>query len=149
MVPCLIISLSDTATYEDDPAGSAVRRLLAEAGHSVLGYHVMPDDPMRLKALLIGALGDPGIHCIILTGGADTVEVVESYLERRVDGFGELFRYLTYQEQGSLAMLTRAVAGTNRGRVLIAIPGTVEAVELALQKLILPELEKLLQQARR
>jgi molybdenum cofactor biosynthesis protein B len=154
-VPCLVITLSDSATYDNDPAGSAVRRLLEGAGHLVLGYHVMPEDPMRLKALLIGALGDPGIHCIVLTGGMDystregTVEVVEAFLEKRVDGFGELFRYLSYQEQGSLAMLSRAVAGTNRGRVLIALPGTAASVELALQKLILPELEKLVEQARR
>lgn len=154
-IPCLVISLSDHASYQNDPAGEAVRRLLEGAGHPVLGYHVMPEDPMRLKALLIGALGDPGIHCLVLCGGTEyssresTIEVVESYLEKRVDGFGELFRYLSYQQEGSLAMLSRAVAGTNRGRVLIAVPGTVPAVELALEKLILPELDKLVAQARR
>lgn len=154
-VPCLVITLSDSATYENDPVGTVARRLLEQAGHQVLGYHVMPDDPMRLKALLIGALGDPGIHCIVLTGNTDysmregTMEVVEAFLEKRVDGFGELFRFLSYGEQGLLAMLTRAVAGTNRGRVLIALPGTESAVTLALEKLLLPELETLVAQARR
>ncbi|MEW6283474.1 MAG: MogA/MoaB family molybdenum cofactor biosynthesis protein [Candidatus Eremiobacterota bacterium] len=154
-VPCLILTLSDTRTFETDTSGQAMRAMLEEAGHQVLGYHVIPDDPMRLKALLINALADPGIHVILTNGGTGisrrdgTVEVIESFLEKRLDGFGELFRYLSYQEIGAAAMMSRAVAGIHQGRVLIALPGSTGAVRLGMEKLVIPELTHMVSQARR
>lgn len=149
MVSCLVITVSDSASYESDPAGQALQQGLKAAGHGVLGYHVVPDDPMRLKALLIAALGDHGIQAILLSGGTATIEVLEGFLERRLEGFGELFRFLLFQQVGSPAVLARTLAGFHRGRVLIALPESTEAVELALEKLIAPELAGMLAQARR
>ncbi|GMU57096.1 MAG: hypothetical protein AMXMBFR33_62420 [Candidatus Xenobia bacterium] len=149
MVPCLVITVSDSLSYENDPAGQAIRSRLEAAGHGLLGYHLVPDDPMRLKALLIGALGDHGIQAIVLSGGTSTVDVVEGFLERRLEGFGELFRFLLFQEVGSSAVLARTLAGFHRGRVLIALPEAVRAVELAMDRLIAPELVGMLAQARR
>ncbi|MCE7869831.1 molybdenum cofactor biosynthesis protein [bacterium CPR1] len=147
MISCLVITVSDTLSYENDPAGQAIRSRLEAAGHGLLGYHLVPDDPMRLKALLIGALGDHGIRAILLSGGTSTVDVVEGFLERRMEGFGELFRFLLFQEVGSSAVLARTLAGFHRGRVLIALPEAPQAVELAMDRLIAPELANMVAQA--
>jgi molybdenum cofactor biosynthesis protein B len=129
--------------------------MLTEAGHEVVGYEIIPDNPGRLRALLLAALADDRIDVIITNGGTgvsprdNTVEVVESLLEKRIDGFGELFRFLSYQEIGSAAMMSRAVAGVARGRAVIALPGSTGAVRLGMEKLVLPELGHIVSQARR
>lgn len=153
---CAVITLSDTRTRETDGSGRLVMDLLQEAGHAVVGYELIPDDPGRLRGLMVAAFDDPRIEVLITNGGTGisrrdgTVEVVETFLHKRLDGFGELFRALSYQEIGSSAMLSRAVAGIDgKGRVLIALPGSTAAVRLAMEKLILPELGHLLGQARK
>ena len=153
---CAVITLSDSRSRETDASGQAIMEALRGAGHTLIGYELIPDDPVRLRALMAAALDDPRLEVLITTGGTGisrrdgTVEVVEGFLHKRLDGFGELFRFLSYQEIGSAAMLSRAVAGLDpRGRVLIALPGSPHAVRLAMEKLILPELGHLLGQARR
>lgn len=153
---CAVLTLSDTRTRETDTSGRAILEALRGAGHEVVGYELIPDDPLRLRGLLAAAFDDPRLEVVITNGGTGisrrdgTVEVVEALLHKRLDGFGELFRALSYQEIGSAAMLSRAVAGIDaKGRVLIALPGSTNAVRLAMEKLILPEIGHLLQQVRK
>lgn len=153
---CAVITLSDTRTRENDTSGRYILDSLQAAGHELVGYELIPDDPMRLKGLIVAAFDDPRIEVLITNGGTGisrrdgTVEIVESFLHKRLDGFGEIFRSLSYAEIGSSAIMSRAVAGIDvKGRVLIALPGSTNAVRLAMEKLVLPELGHLLQQARR
>ncbi len=155
-VRCAIITLSDSRTRAEDASGHWIQEELIRAGHEVLGYELIPDDPVRLRALVAAALDDPRLEVILTTGGTGissrdgTVEVLEGFVHKRLDGFGELFRLLSYQEIGSAAMLSRAMAGLDfRGRLLVALPGSPHAVRLAMEKLILPELGHILGQARR
>ncbi len=153
---CAVITLSDSRTALEDTSGALIRDTLRSAGHAVLGCEVIPDDPARLRGLIMAALDDPRLDVLVTTGGTGvsrrdgTVEVVEAFLHKRLDGFGELFRFLSYQEIGPAAMLSRALAGLDsRGRLLVALPGSPHAVRLALEKLLIPELGHILGQARR
>jgi molybdenum cofactor biosynthesis protein B len=145
-VPTAVITVSDTRTLETDTGGARVAELLAAAGHPVVSREVVPDDPERIRAALRRWLGDAAARAVILTGGTGvaprdvTPEAVEPLLERVVPGFGELFRMLSWQDVGSAALLSRALAGIAAGRVVFVLPGSRAAVELALEKLILPEL---------
>jgi molybdenum cofactor biosynthesis protein B len=126
--------------------------MLKDAGHSVVAYRLVKDKPSMIKAAIRQAVKNKATQAIIITGGTGiakrdtTYEVVDDILEKRLDGFGELFRYLTYQEIGSPAILTRATAGTYKGRIVFSLPGSEHAVTLAMEKLILPELGHVVQQ---
>jgi len=150
-----IITVSDTRTAETDASGSLARRMAEEAGHRVVGTHIVRDEPAAVRALLQVTLEDREIDAILLTGGTGisprdgTFEVVTGLLEKTLPGFGELFRALSYQEMGSAAMLSRAVGGLARGKVVFSVPGSPAAVELALSKLILPELSHAAGEARK
>ncbi len=144
-----MITVSDTRTQETDASGRLIREMLEAAGHTVVSYHLVKDDPEEIRqAIARSAASASGgeARVILLTGGTGigprdtTYEVVERLLEKRLEGFGELFRMLSYQEIGSAAMLSRAVAGTYKGKVLFSLPGSEAAVRLALEQLILPEL---------
>ena len=141
-----IVTISDTRTEANDTSGQLARRLCEGAGHTVVGQRILRDEPAEVAALLRGIAERGEADVAITTGGTgvsrrdSTYEAVVSLLDKRLDGFGELFRMLSYQEIGSAAMLSRAVAGLHRGLVIFATPGSTAAVELALQKLILPEL---------
>jgi molybdenum cofactor biosynthesis protein B len=145
-VAARVITCSDTRTPDDDTSGRLIRDLLAKDGHTVLDYRVVPDDPERIRAALDEALADGRTQVVILNGGTgisrrdSTYEVVTGLLEKRIDGFGELFRALSYREIGSAAMMSRAVAGVAGGYVLVSVPGSHAAVRLAMEELILPEL---------
>jgi molybdenum cofactor biosynthesis protein B len=147
-----VITCSDTRTPETDTSGQLMRRLLTEQGHEVIAYHVVKDEPVQLTALIEKAAGDERVQAILTNGGTgiarrdSTFEAVDGLLEKRLAGFGELFRYLTYQDIGSAAMMSRAIAGVYRGRIIISTPGSEAAVRLAMEKLILPELGHLVQQ---
>jgi len=151
-VGCAIITCSDTRTPETDISGQLIHRLLKDHGHSVSAYHVVKDDPYQIQLQIALDLINPGVQAIILTGGTgvarrdSTFESVDEMLEKRLDGFGQLFRMLSYQEIGSAAIMTRATAGVVKGRVLFSVPGSEHAVRLAMEKLILPELGHLVQQ---
>lgn len=145
-VGCLIITCSDTRTPDTDTSGALIRRLLTEADHEVAGYHLVKDEPSAIRGVIESAVGRDEVQAIIISGGTgisrrdSTFEAVDALLEKRLDGFGEIFRYLTYQDIGSPAIMTRATAGLYRGRVLFSTPGSEGAVRLAMEKLILPEL---------
>ena len=145
-VSCAIVTVSDTRTPETDATGTCIRALLEEAGHRVVGYVILPDEPRRIRAHLEELLAGPGVEAVIVNGGTglaprdSTYEAIVGLLEKRLDGFGELFRMLSFQAIGAAAMLSRAVAGVANGTVVVSMPGSTPAVELAMQKLVLPEL---------
>jgi molybdopterin adenylyltransferase len=153
-VRCAVVTVSDTRTLETDASGRTIVELLSAKGHVVAGRHLVPDDPDRLRALLDGLLDSP-VEVVLTTGGTGitardgTYEVVSQLLEKTLDGFGELFRVLSYQEIGAAAMLSRACAGLARRRIVIAMPGSQAAVRLAMEKLVLPEIGHLVREARR
>jgi molybdenum cofactor biosynthesis protein B len=152
-VRCFILTVSDTRTDATDTSGHAIRDLLSHAGHMVVGRAIVHDDAALVMMTIERQLATGDIQVVISTGGTgitsrdNTFEAVDALLEKRLDGFGELFRKLSYDQIGAAAMLTRAVAGLAAGRVVIALPGSEAAVRLAMERLILPELGHLVQQA--
>ena len=148
-----VITVSDTRTMETDTGGALVAEFLETAKHQLASREIVPDDGEKIAEALGRALDAPGIRAVILTGGTGvaprdvTPESVEPLLERVVPGFGELFRMLSYEDIGSAALLSRAIAGLSRGRVVFAIPGSRGAVRLAMEKLILPEIGHLASEA--
>ncbi len=154
-IGCAVVTVSDTRTEQDDRGGALIRQLLATAGHRVVRYVVLKDEPDAIRAMMVELAADPACSAILLSGGTGvstrdrTYEAVTGLLEKRIDGFGELFRYLSFAEIGSGAMLSRAVGGVYRGRAVFAMPGSPAAVELAVTRLILPELAHLVFELRR
>jgi molybdenum cofactor biosynthesis protein B len=150
-VPCAILTVSDTRRPATDRGGSWLRAALARAGHEVVAAAIVRDEPADVRARLRGFVRAGRARAgrarvILITGGTGiaardrTYEAVAGLLEKRLDGFGELFRALSYREIGAAAMLSRAVAGTWRGRLVFVMPGSPAAVRLAVRRLILPEL---------
>jgi molybdenum cofactor biosynthesis protein B len=152
---CAIVTLSDTRTAESDKSGQLIRTLVEQHGHRVAGYSILPDDPEQLGGHLDGLLGNDEIDAILTNGGTgisardQTIPIIQSRLETELPGFGEIFRMLSYEEIQSGAMLSRAIGGIRRGKLLFAMPGSSKAVELAMTKLILPELRHLLFELRK
>lgn len=155
IVNCVVVTVSDTRTSETDDSGALIRKLLEKQGHRVASFHLIKDEPAEVQKLLKAVTRNPDVQVVIINGGTGiskrdrTYEAVAELLEKRLDGFGELFRSLSYQEIGSAAILSRAVAGTCRGRIVISIPGSEAAVRLAMEKLILPELGHLVREVNR
>ena len=155
---CGVVTLSDTRTESTDKSGAKIKELLSASGHSVSFYQLIPDDPTRLDALLSDLETRPDVDVIITNGGTgvsrrdNTIPVVTRHLQIPLPGFGELFRMLSHEQIGSGAMLSRAlggVAGPSRDKLLFALPGSTNAVELAMTRLILPELKHLLAELRK
>jgi len=148
----MVITCSDTRTTETDTSGQLIQKLLKERGHSVVAYHLVKDEPAQIKSRSAEGTTNDAVQAIIINGGTgisrrdSTFEAVNAMLEKRLDGFGEVFRYLTYQEIGSPAIMSRATAGIIKGRVLFSTPGSENAVRLAMEKLILPELGHLVKE---
>ncbi len=146
-IDCVIVTVSDTRTPKTDRSGRFIRRALERRGHRVLEHPILPDEPRRITRYLRGlARRRSRARVVILTGGTGlaprdrTYEAVEAVLTKRLDGFGELFRRLSFEVVGSRAMLSRAIAGVASGRILFSIPGSEAAVRLAMRRLILPEM---------
>ena len=150
-----LLTVSDTRTPENDGSGRIARALAEREGHTIAVYAILPDEPERVAERLDGWLERDDCDAVIVNGGTGiaprdrTYEAVTRLFERRLDGFGELFRMLSWEQIGSAAMLSRAVAGIARGKPLFSLPGSPDAVELALARLILPELGHLLAELRR
>jgi molybdenum cofactor biosynthesis protein B len=154
-VGCFVLTVSDTRTPETDASGRAIRELLAAAGHSISGHAIVRDEPAQVREQVLAQCRDTATQVIITTGGTGitsrdgTYEAVDALLDKRLDGFGELFRALSFQEIGSAAMLSRATAGTVSGKVIFVLPGSENAVRLAMTRLIIPELTHVVQQVRK
>jgi molybdopterin adenylyltransferase len=139
-----IITLSDSRTMETDESGKLIRELVERAGHRVVHYEIAPDTPELIETAVAGNLAR--IDALILNGGTgiaprdSTIEVVRRMMDKELDGFGELFRMLSYAEIGSAAFLSRALAGVVQGKIVAALPGSPAACRLGLEKLLLPEL---------
>ena len=152
---CVIVTISDTRTEDTDMGGRAIVELLSAKGHAVKGKTIVPDDPEAVRTEIDARLADPNVQVIITTGGTGissrdrTYDAIVGLLDKKIDGFGELFRALSYTEIGAAAMLSRACAGTARGKILISVPGSENAVRLAMTKLILPELGHLVHEVSR
>ncbi len=153
------LTVSDTRSEGDDASGNAIRSLAVAAGHRMVDSTLVRDDVGEIRAAARHLLGLPGVDALVATGGTGfsprdvTLEAMGPLLERPVEGFGELFRMLSYQQVGAAAMLSRAAAGlAGRGgatRAVFLLPGSPKAVTLAMEALILPEAAHLLGQARR
>jgi molybdenum cofactor biosynthesis protein B len=147
--------VSDTRTDATDTSGRAIMELLTSAGHIVAGHRIVRDEPGEVERVLLDQLANGDVNVIITTGGTgitsrdSTYEAIDRLLEKRLDGFGELFRMLSFHEIGSSAMMSRATAGVARGKIIAALPGSEDAVRLAMNELLLPELSHLVQQVSR
>lgn len=152
---CFIVTISDTRTEATDTSGRAIFDLLWAGGHQVAGRRLVRDEPDQVRAIITEQLANPHVQVIITTGGTGitsrdtTFEAIDALLEKRLDGFGELFRFISYQEIGSAAMLSRACAGLAKGKVIISLPGSENAVRLGMTRLVLPELGHLVREASR
>ena len=141
---CAVITVSDTRTAENDSSGQRIQKLLQAEGHHLVHYQILKDEPHLIAAAIQAT--PTGTEVVIINGGTGvahrdtTYEAVSRLLEKEIRGFGELFRMLSYEQIGAAAMLSRATAGVVGQRVVFALPGSTAAVELALTKLILPEL---------
>ncbi len=150
-----LITVSDTRSPEDDISGRTLSGLAHAGGHRVEGPELVADDVSAIRRALRRMLAHPLVDVVVLTGGTGfsprdvTLDAVAPLLEQSVDGFGELFRVLSYQQVGAAAMLSRAAAGLTAGKAVFLLPGSPKAVTLAMEKLILPEVGHLLSQARR
>lgn len=151
-VRCFILTVSDTRTQATDKSGHAIAELLTAAGHHVAGRDLVKDEPADVVRVVSAQLARADVQAIITTGGTgltsrdSTYEAITDLLEKRLDGFGELFRMLSYEDIGPAAMLSRAVAGTARGKFVAALPGSEGAVRLAMTRLLIPELPHIVQQ---
>jgi molybdenum cofactor biosynthesis protein B len=150
-----IITLSDTRTESTDKSGQKIRELILQASHQIAHYQIIKDDPAELEPLLRSLLPRHDIDVILTNGGTGisrrdrTTDVLERLIEHPLPGFGELFRMLSWNEIGSGAMLSRATGGIAQGKLIFAMPGSTPAVELAMTKLILPEIRHLLHELRK
>ena len=147
-----VLTISDTRTEATDTSGRAIADLLDADGHQVIARAIVRDEPAEVTAFLRAQLAGAA-QVIVTTGGTgitsrdSTFEAIDALLEKRLDGFGELFRMLSYADIGPAAMLSRACAGLVARRVVVALPGSEAAVRLAMTRLLLPELSHLVQQA--
>lgn len=139
-----VITASDSRTPESDESGQLIRRMLEAAGHQVSYYELLREEPAKISAAIAANL--PSLDAIILNGGTGITgrdrspEVVKSLIDEELEGFGEIFRMLSYNEIGSAAMMSRAIAGIRQRKFIAAIPGSPAACKLAMEKLILPEI---------
>ena len=151
-IQCFVVTVSDTRDETTDESGQLIRSLLIDENHGLAGYRIVKDEPAEIEALLREALANEQVEGVIVNGGTGisprdgTYEVIAGLLDKRLDGFGEIFRYLSYQDIGSAAIMSRALAGSAQGKVLISLPGSKGAVRLAMEKLILPELRHMVSQ---
>ena len=150
-----VVTISDTRTLETDTSGQLIAALVDEGGHRVVGRTLLKDEPDDVRKTVEALVVDEAVDVVITTGGTgvtardSTFEAIDGLLQKRLVGFGELFRMLSYHEIGAAAMLSRATAGLTGRTVILALPGSEHAVRLAMAKLVLPELGHLVREARR
>ncbi|MCU0532793.1 MAG: MogA/MoaB family molybdenum cofactor biosynthesis protein [Hydrococcus sp. Prado102] len=151
VINCAVITVSDTRTLLTDKSGQLIKEFLQQADHRVGAYVIIPDEPTQIEQQLTQLCDRSDINALIFNGGTGiaprdtTYDALSGLLEKTLPGFGEIFRYLSYQEIGSRAIASRATAGVYRQKLVFSLPGSSGAVKLALEKLILPELIHLVQ----
>jgi len=154
-VGCWVLTISDTKTPETDTSGALIRKLLLDAGHEVVGSTIVRDEPKDVQRVIREACASEAVRAVIATGGTgitsrdSTYEAIEALLDKRLPGFGELFRMLSYEEVGAAAMLSRAQLGIHARRIIVSLPGSPNACRLALEKLVIPELPHLIREVSR
>ena len=145
-IGCAVITVSDTRDETTDRSGQIMRETLVEAGHKLILYRIVRDEPAEIEAVLVDCKADAAIQAIIFNGGTGiaqrdtTFDVLSRVIEKELPGFGELFRMLSWDEIGPAAMLSRATAGVYAGRLIFSTPGSSNAVRLAMTRLIVPEI---------
>ena len=145
-LPCAVLTISDTRTKDDDGSGEIIINGLEANGHVVIEYAILPDSMTGIREAVSGLLRREEVKVIIVNGGTGitgrdvTVEAVEPLLDKRLDGFGELFRFLSYQEIGPAAIMSRAIGGLACGKIVLCLPGSTGAVRLAMERIILPQI---------
>lgn len=153
-VKCSVVTVSDTRTVESDRSGQLIQQLLIDAGHRVTFYTLVKDEPEQIQHQVKSLLAQGDCEVLILNGGTGiaprdtTYDAIEAMLDKVLPGFGEIFRWLSYQQIGSRAMASRAIAGTCQTMLLFSLPGSSNAVRLAMEELILPEMRHLVRQLR-
>jgi len=155
-IRCAVVTVSDTRAEATDESGALMQQLLREHGYQVATYALLPNDEAKVREHVRALLARTDVDAVLLTGGTGlgrkdrTVEAVRPLLEKELPGFGELFRVISYQEQiGAAAILSRALAGSANGKLVVSMPGSKAAVELALRKILLPELRHATRELRR
>ena len=154
-VRCAVITVSDTRTLQTDRGGKLVADLLTAGGHQLAGRHIAPDDPREIEPLVRKLAEPESVDAILITGGTgiaqrdQTFETISGLLTKAMPGYGELFRMLSYDDIGPAAMLSRAVGGVMNKVVILTMPGSTAAVQLAMDKLIVPEIGHLVFEARK
>lgn len=150
-----IVTISDSRTFETDESGNTASKILISNGYDVVERVLIPNDAGSIKKKIRKLIKDKRIDVIITIGGTGlskrdlTVETVSKMVEKKINGFGELFRAISYNEIGSSAMLSRAFGGVASGKIILCLPGSQNAVELAIRKLILPEIRHMIREVRR
>ena len=154
-VNCAVVTISDSRTEQTDESGKMFKEQLDKNGHKILAYALLKNDPAAIKQKITELLKLDGLQVIITSGGTGlshrdvTVETVSPMLEKRLDGFGELFRSLSYGEIGTASILSRAVAGVIGGKIILCLSGSLGATKTALEKIILPEIGHMVREASR
>ncbi len=154
-VTCAVLVISDSRTEETDESGKLLREKLGESGHQVTDYAILKNDSEAIKRKIKELLAQGELQVIITSGGTGvshrdvTVETITTMLEKKLEGFGELFRSLSYQEIGTASIMSRAIAGVAGGKIIICIPGSLGAARLAIEKIILPEIGHMVREATR
>ena len=150
-----VLVVSDSRTKETDKSGKLIIEYLENSGHCVPVYKIIKNDATELISELESLLQSKGLDVIITSGGTGissrdiTATTVTPLLQKKLDGFGELFRSLTYEEIGTPSIMSRALGGVAGGKIIFCLPGSTGAAKLAMAKIILPEIGHLLWEARR
>jgi molybdenum cofactor biosynthesis protein B len=154
-VSCAVLTISDSRTERDDESGKLIKQRLSDHGHRVISYSILKNEADSIKKKIDELLRQEGLEVIITSGGTGvshrdiTVETISPILEKKLDGFGELFRFLSYQEISTTSIMSRAIAGVTGGKIILCLPGSPEAAKLAMDKVILPEIGHLVREATR
>ena len=154
-VSCAVLTISDSRPELDDESGKLIRQKLSQSGHRVMFYSILKNEADSIKKKIHELLGQQELQVIITSGGTGvshrdiTVETIAPILEKKLDGFGQLFRFLSYQEIGTAAIMSRAFAGVAEGKVILCLPGSPGAANLAMDKIILPEIGHMVREATR
>lgn len=154
-VNCAVLTISDSRTEQDDESGMFIRQKLNQKGHRVMSYSILKNEADSIRKKIGELLEQEELQVIITSGGTGvghrdiTVETISPILEKKLDGFGELFRSLSYQEIGTASIMSRAIAGVVRGKVIICLPGSPGAAKLAMDEMILPEIGHMVREANR